>query len=310
MERFKHLVFNYSGRSGDRGALSLATAIADNDHAKISVLAVDEGVPGVAQLLLGKDRVEQLTEARRHELQSALDADLQRVGREHIGLHFRSGSAAIETIRFILSERGDLLLKMRETPEAGQSISTTDKKLLRKCPVPVLLLRQSRKKTFSRILAAVDPDPSDLSRLELHRTVVEVAASLAKYHQATLDIVYAWNTFSPSTLQGPRFKLTANELRALAAVEEKTHQAWLDDLLAPYADMGVKCRQHLIQGEPSQVIIDLAGQRKSDLLVMGTVARGGLPGLLIGNTAEKVLDNVSCSTLTIKPPDFHCPVSV
>jgi nucleotide-binding universal stress UspA family protein len=310
MERFKHVVFFYSGRPGERGALGLATAFADNNRAKISVLAVDEEVPGVAQVLLGKGRVEQLTAARRHALQSALDADLRRLGREPVGLHFRSGSSAIETIRFILSEGGDLLLKVRETPEPGRSIANTDKKLLRKCPVPVLLLNQSRKKNFSRILAAVDPDPTDLPRLELHRNVVAVAASLAKYHQATLDIVYAWDTFSPSTLQGPRFKLTMNELRALAAVEQKAHQAWLNDLLAANADMGVKCHQHLIQGEPSQVIVDLAGRRKSDLLVMGTVARGGLPGLLIGNTAEKVLDNVGCSTLTIKPADFLCPISV
>ncbi|MEQ1895543.1 MAG: universal stress protein [Planctomycetota bacterium] len=44
------------------------------------------------------------------------------------------------------------------------------------------------------------------------------------------------------------------------------------------------------------------------LLVMGSVSRGGITGLLLGNTAERLLDRVSCSLLTIKPRDFVSPV--
>ena len=41
---------------------------------------------------------------------------------------------------------------------------------------------------------------------------------------------------------------------------------------------------------------------------MGTVARGGLPGILIGNTAERLLHSVPCSLLAVKPDDFICPL--
>jgi universal stress protein E len=43
-------------------------------------------------------------------------------------------------------------------------------------------------------------------------------------------------------------------------------------------------------------------------LVMGTMSRGGIPGLLIGNTAEKVLYRANCSVLTLKPDGFKSPV--
>jgi nucleotide-binding universal stress UspA family protein len=43
---------------------------------------------------------------------------------------------------------------------------------------------------------------------------------------------------------------------------------------------------------------------------MGTVCRAGVPGLFIGNTAEKVLRHVSCSVLTVKPEGFVSPVTV
>jgi len=43
---------------------------------------------------------------------------------------------------------------------------------------------------------------------------------------------------------------------------------------------------------------------------MGTVARTGIPGLIIGNTAETVFSQVSCSILTIKPAGFKSPVKL
>jgi nucleotide-binding universal stress UspA family protein len=43
---------------------------------------------------------------------------------------------------------------------------------------------------------------------------------------------------------------------------------------------------------------------------MGTVARTGIPGLLIGNTAEGVLNQVDCSLLALKPEGFVSPVAV
>jgi len=42
---------------------------------------------------------------------------------------------------------------------------------------------------------------------------------------------------------------------------------------------------------------------------MGTVSRTGIPGLLIGNTAEVILNNLECSVLAVKPADFATPVS-
>jgi nucleotide-binding universal stress UspA family protein len=45
-----------------------------------------------------------------------------------------------------------------------------------------------------------------------------------------------------------------------------------------------------------------------DLVVMGTVARAGIPGFFMGNTAESILNQIDCSVLTVKPPGFVSPV--
>ena len=41
---------------------------------------------------------------------------------------------------------------------------------------------------------------------------------------------------------------------------------------------------------------------------MGTVGRSGIKGLLLGNTAEKVLGTCDCSILTVKPDGFVSPI--
>jgi len=53
----------------------------------------------------------------------------------------------------------------------------------------------------------------------------------------------------------------------------------------------------------------MAQQHHLDLIVMGTVAMTGMPGFIIGNTAEAILQQVYCSVLAIKPEGFHSPVT-
>jgi nucleotide-binding universal stress UspA family protein len=61
---------------------------------------------------------------------------------------------------------------------------------------------------------------------------------------------------------------------------------------------------HLLKG-PAQKAIPVAVKNlQADLVVIGTVARTGVSGFLIGNTAEEILDHLSCSVLAVKPTDF------
>jgi universal stress protein E len=52
------------------------------------------------------------------------------------------------------------------------------------------------------------------------------------------------------------------------------------------------------------MIPSLVEDNEMDILVMGTVARTGIPGFVIGNTAENVLEALKCSVLAMKPNGF------
>jgi nucleotide-binding universal stress UspA family protein len=99
----------------------------------------------------------------------------------------------------------------------------------------------------------------------------------------------------------------------LGALLEQTRQArseQLDELVtssAPVLD-GVDVHVELVKGQARQLLPDLVISHKIDLVVMGTVCRTGLKGLIIGNTAEKVLNELTCSVLAVKPDGFESSV--
>jgi universal stress protein E len=72
----------------------------------------------------------------------------------------------------------------------------------------------------------------------------------------------------------------------------------------------LKPQLHIVKGEADRVIQDLVQEHNADLVVMGTVARTGIPGLIMGNTAESILNNIGCSVLAVKPPGFVTPVTL
>jgi len=72
----------------------------------------------------------------------------------------------------------------------------------------------------------------------------------------------------------------------------------------------LKPKTHLVKGSARREIPVLAQKLEVDVVVMGTVARTGIPGLIMGNTAEAILEQLDCSVLAIKPPGFVTPVSL
>jgi universal stress protein E len=93
---------------------------------------------------------------------------------------------------------------------------------------------------------------------------------------------------------------------------DEARQYHADCLARALAEAGVprdRVHIHLVQQRASRAIIEAVAAIGPDLLVMGTLGRIGIPGFFIGNTAERVLDEVGCSLLVRKPAGFVSPVT-
>ena len=72
----------------------------------------------------------------------------------------------------------------------------------------------------------------------------------------------------------------------------------------------MKHKVHLLKGDATELVPRLTDRNKIKLIIMGTLCRTGVMGFFIGNTAEKVLQQVDCSVLALKPEGFKTPVTL
>ncbi len=63
---------------------------------------------------------------------------------------------------------------------------------------------------------------------------------------------------------------------------------------------GISVHVRVEEGEPADVILDVAERLKADLIVMGTHGRKGIARFLLGSVAEKVLRRAACPVLSVR----------
>jgi len=153
--------------------------------------------------------------------------------------------------------------------------------------------------------------------IEIIRQVLEMSSSLALSESSELHIVHAWCFAGEDLFRSARTGFSDAEVDAMVDEEASARRRWLENLVKTYGSKADKNaidilepQLHLIQGRARQVVPAKANELAADLVVMGTVARTGIAGFFMGNTAENILTQLDCSVLTIKPPGFISPVTL
>jgi universal stress protein E len=63
-------------------------------------------------------------------------------------------------------------------------------------------------------------------------------------------------------------------------------------------------RRHLVPRHPIDAIKEVTAEVGCAIIVMGAISRSGIKRLVLGNTAERVFDELSCDVLVVKPKHF------
>lgn len=219
------------------------------------------------------------------------------------------GIAPIEAIREVLRNGHDLVMKTAEEEGLERLFGAADMRLLRKCPCPVWLVKPSRARRHARVLAAVDPDETDPEHQAVNVKIMQIATSLSALEGSELHVIHAWHAFGETVLKG-HTGIPADELKEYLAETRTVVRHRFFDFLATHAPALSHEYAHLIKGDPARVIVRFAKERRISLIVMGTLARTGVAGVLIGNTAETVAGRIDCSLLAVKPDSFVSPVQL
>lgn len=320
MNRFKNILYVLNEQIGEPSAsLSRAVSLAKNNQADLTLLYVlpklslssysrQVGISGqeLQSKILGHEQ------AALDRLRSLLDQSLT------IETRIRIGKRYIESIRAVQVDGFDLVVKEADAIDwLDRFFGSDDMHLLRKCPCPVWLMKKDEKADYEHIMAAVDFDTGDedLGNDELNSVIMDLASSLALADFTSLDVVNAYNVpeagFISLWVEQPD-KVERELLESEYCLRARRMDELLEGLkhkLGTESYNYLSPRSHLVQGVPGREIPKMAKNVKADLVVMGTVGRTGISGIIIGNTAELILSQLSCSVLAIKPRGFVSPVS-
>ncbi len=215
------------------------------------------------------------------------------------------GKGWVELTSQVVRGGHDLVLigSRQDTGLRRALFGSTGLRLLRNCPCPVWIVRPGPAEGPRRILVPTDLQPTSGVALELAMALTHLTKGghLHVLHVLDYPLDHLWsNTFSDEWT-----------LAYHSQVHDKAADAIRDQLeRAGTASPDTSVQVHLVEGAgiPDEAILEFIQQWGIDLAVMGTVARSGVWGALLGNAAERLLPELRCSIVAVKPPDFHCPV--
>ena len=212
------------------------------------------------------------------------------------------GTPYVELIHSVQQEQYDLVVvgSRGNSPWKQLLLGSTARRLIRQCPASVWVVRNEGSRPPTSIIAAVDL--SDVSRRAL-----EQAAELANCVGAQLHVLHVIEHDVPDHLLDTR-PASSPDLTMRQWIEREATESF-EKLLAPFETAGDKMHRHVKWGTPGEEIVKLAKEVEADVIAIGTVGRSGIQGLLLGNTAEKVLAHCDCDILTVKPAEFQSPIA-
>ncbi|MPY91173.1 MAG: hypothetical protein GEU99_25085 [Luteitalea sp.] len=305
MPTFNRILLDINALDDAHPAVTLALDLAGRCQARLKIV----------------DVVPELQRQREHHLPTHLEADVvahRRERLEQLAAEARSmgtvveidvlrGKPALAVIGEVLRSGHDLVMRAHgraHTPPGP--FGPVDQQLLRKCPVPVWLIGPDAKRP-RQVVACVDASADDPVEQRLNAQIVTLARAIAGLEGGTVTLLHAWWVFGEELL-----RCHMREAELSEAVEAVRHAAAdglqaLDDGLAEPMP-GTK--RELVRGRPENAIPEFVEAHHVDLVVMGTVARTGIAGFVMGNTAERILQRLRTSVIALKPEGFVSPVQL
>lgn len=283
MGKYGKILVAYDGSDSSRNALRQAIRLSKAEKCEVKALAVAPSYEGDLELV----GVRKIKEAIRGAAEKLL-GEAEAIAREE-GVSITTGAEDGEPYERIVdaarAEGCELVVMGRRGLRRLERalMGSVTARVIGHSACDVLVVPRDAALGWKRILVAVDGS-------EYGEAALERAVDLAEAHGGDLSIAYVVNINEEFYAQAPEMvEKMVRDARAL-----------LDEMKKRAEARGVKAETYVREGEPHRWIIELAAERKVDLIVMGSHGRTGLKRLLMGSVAEKVIGLSSVPVLVAK----------
>lgn len=167
-----------------------------------------------------------------------------------------------------------------------QFLGTTVDVLIRQVATPVLIVRARPRRPYGRIVAATDFSSTS-------RRALEATANL--FPDADLTLFHAFRPMTGGIADRDRME---NAWRSLAT-QDMAHF-----LAATTLPESLRARLQTVieQGDPEPLLSDFVAAAHADLVVTGARGQNGALDLILGNTAKRLIEGLSCDVLAVRAP--------
>lgn len=125
---------------------------------------------------------------------------------------------------------------------------------------------------------------------------IEYATALAASHGSRLYVFYAMSRLAGAL---PPFLNGGSSIDALFDLAERRFREETTKRAPPSSSESPLIECMRFGSKPAEEVVAFAKEHRADLVVIGTHARRGLPRLLLGSVAEKVLRSSPCPVLVV-----------
>ena len=307
MEKYQRILAVIDPSVDEQKALKRALFLAEKTQAQVTAfLAIYDFSYELTTMLSGEEREAMRSTVVKDRRQWLNEKVQQLSNNEHniivkVVWHNRPFEAIIEQV---YQQKHDIVIKGTHQHDKLKAVifTPTDWHLLRKCPTPVLLVKDHAWPRNGNILAAVNVASDESEHQSLNKKITEEAKNLAQLIQANVHIVNSFpGTPVNISIEIPEFNAYEYNQTML-----KSH---LDAMASHASNFAIsENNTHVVEGLPEDVIEQLSQELDAELVVLGTIGRTGLSAAFIGNTAEHVIDNLNCDVLALKPEGYISPL--
>ncbi|GGI90505.1 universal stress protein UspE [Shewanella gelidii] len=308
MKEYQKLLVVVDPTSEKQNALARAVELAQKNQAQLTVfLSIFDFSYEMTSILSSQER-----EAMRQGVIEQRKAWLDDLIGQYSELDIQMNSEVIwhnrpfeSIIHHAIDGNYDLIVKGTHEHDKLKAVifTPTDWHLLRKAPVPVLMVKEHDWPVNGKILCAVNVSCEDEAHQSLNGLIIKHAKELADKFSADVHLV---NGF-PGTPVNLAIELPDFDAHSYNETIRMQHEQRVSSLANEF---GIKSdNTHVSEGLPEDVIPEVAAEIDAELVILGTVGRTGISAALIGNTAEHVIDSINCDLLAIKPEGYISPLA-
>ncbi|NAX49423.1 universal stress protein [Photobacterium halotolerans] len=307
---FRHLLLPVAPELPLGNAFHEVLKIADSQSAKVTLISVIENLDELKEISQYSSKVLSLLGETTKTSHQALEKHAQLLKVKYPNIKFsvivRLGIPFIEIIKAADEVQASMIVidtHRQNKTQACQRGSTT-RHLMRKSALPIWS-SSSHQSPIRQIAVAVDVASPE--QTTFNEKILSLALEVCTFTGAELILLHAWHTDLTEffrkwgNYRDLDVDLISKEIR-LERVER------MKSLLALHTDSPVRQQIKILEGEAKTVIPRFVMEKSIDMVIMGTLSRTGIAGFLMGNTAESMLNKLTCSVLTLKPDAFHSPV--